>query len=141
MTWSELELEQRDRDDALGQALRALPPPRAPRTLAPRVMAAVRARAAGRADRTWFTWPAWAQVASLLAFVGLVASASLVWPALETLAGRVEAFEAVRVAAIAFRAVWQPLAFWFVAGVTATLLLGATFGALLSRIALGGASR
>lgn len=141
MTWSDLEGERRDREDALGQALRALPSPRAPRTLAPRVMALVQARAAARVAPTWFDWPVWAQLASVVGFVALVASAALVSPLVERVTSNVTSTDAVRVTTLFFRSVWQPLVLWLVVAVTATVLVCATVGALLTRVALGGASR
>lgn len=142
MTWTELQNEQRDREDALGRALQALPPPRAPRSLAPRVMAAVAARQAAPVEgRTWFTWPVWAQLASALVFVALVAVSAMAWPSVEAALSRVGTPESVRVVSIFFRAVWQPLASWVLLGLTATVLFCATLGALLSRVALGGSSR
>lgn len=145
MTWSELEDERRDREDALGQALRAMPSPQAPHTLAPRVMALVHAQLAGRHNprpvRTWFEWSVWAQVASMVGFVALVASVALMSPALERVITEVTSVNAVRVTTMFFRAVWQPLVLWLVVAVTATLLVCATVGALLTRVALGGASR
>jgi hypothetical protein len=141
MTWSEIEAERHDREDSLGRALRAMPPARAPRTLAPRVMAAVHARMAAPVDRTWFTWPVWAQIASVIGFVALVASVAVAWPSVEAVASRATSLETVRVASVLFRAIWQPLASWLVVGLTVTALLCATLGALLTRVALGGASR
>lgn len=145
MTWSELEDERRDREDALGQALRAMPSPQAPRTLAPRVMALVQARLATgstqRPARTWFEWSVWAQLASVVGFVALVASAALVSPLVERVISDVTSTDAVRVTTMFFRSVWQPLVLWLVVAVTATVLVCATVGALLSRVALGGASR
>ncbi len=145
MTWSELEAERRDREDALGQALRAMPSPSAPRTLAPRVMALVQARLAHRSTQpstpTWFEWPIWAQVASMVGFVVVVASAALLSPSLERVFTEITSVDAVRVTTVFFRSVWQPLVSWLVVAVTATLLVCATVGALLTRVALGGASR
>lgn len=145
MTWSELEDERRDREDALGLALRAMPSPQAPPTLAPRVMALVQMRLAQRdvprPAATWFDWPVWAQLTSVIAFVALVASAALVSPALERMVGEFAAVDAVRVTTVFFRSVWQPLVWWLLVATTATVLLCATFGALLTRVALGGASR
>ena len=141
MTWSEIEGERREREDALGRALRALPPAGAPHTLAPRVMAAVGRRLAARVDRTWFTWPVWAQLASAVAFVALVAAAAMAWPPVEAAAGRAMSMDEARVVVVFFRTIWQPLVIWCVVALTATALFCATFGALLSRVALGGASR
>ena len=141
MTARDLAQEDALRTDALGQALRGLPSAHAPRSLAPRVMAAVRARLVARVPRTWFDWPVVAQVASVVAFVLVIAGLSLTWPLVAGVMDRATSVDGVRVVSVFFRTVWQPLVFWLVAGMTITALLCATCGALLSRIALGGASR
>jgi len=141
MTWSEVEAERRDREDALGLALRTIPDARAPHTLAPRVMAAVQARLHTPVVRTWFDWPVWAQVGSVAAFMVLVASLAMVWPSVDAGLARLSSGGTVRVASLLFHSVWQPLMTWVVAGVTMTALFCAMCGALLTRIALGGASR
>ena len=69
-----------DPQDPLTRALRALPEPRAPRTLAPRVMAAVHARIARPAPRTWFDWPLGWRVSSAVGAVSVVIAVILVWP-------------------------------------------------------------
>lgn len=125
----------------LEDALRALPLARAPQTLAPRVMAAVRARLQPPVVRTWFDWPVLAQVASLAVFLTLVACAAMVWPSVELLGARVADHGVIRLLALVFRTVWQPVALWFLVCVTVVALACATFGALLGRVALGGASR
>lgn len=132
-----------ERDNDLHAALRAMPMARAPQTLAPRVMAAVHARLATHAvaARTWFEWSVPAQLASVLAFVALVAGAALVWPSIQVVVEQATSFEAVRVASVFFRSVWQPLMVWVLAAMTLTVLFCATVGALLGRLALGGASR
>ena len=140
--------------DPLTRALRALPEPRAPRTLAPRVMAVVHARLAHPPSPTWFEWPRVWQVSSLSAAVGLLAAVVVGWPFLvEALQPGVNAIVA-RVdpiiqtgqaawafAGVVFRAVWHPLAMPFVLFVTAMTIACATVGAMLGRVALGGASR
>jgi hypothetical protein len=130
-------------DHELHAALRALPVPRAPHTLAPRVMAVVRTRLAAQAAaaRTWFDWSVPAQLASVLAFVALVAGAALAWPAVEAFAAQATSSDPVRVTSVFFRSIWQPLVVWVLAAMTCTILFCATVGALLGRLALGGASR
>ncbi len=131
-------------DVDLHEALRAIPSPRAPHTLAPRVMASVHTRlAAGAAatTRTWFEWSVAAQVASVVAFVLMVAGAALVWPSVEAFVDQTASRDAVRVASVFFRSLWQPVMLWVVAGMTVTILFCATVGALLGRLALGGATR
>ena len=106
-------------------------------------MAAVQARltAHAAAARTWFDWSVPAQLASVLAFVALVAGAALVWPSIQAAAEQATSFDSMRVAAVLFRSVWQPLMVWVLAAMTLTVLFCATVGALLGRLALGGASR
>jgi hypothetical protein len=56
---------EQDLEKLMDRELRSLPVPRAPGTLAPRVMAAITARAAlPWHRRTWFEWPRGWQVAS-----------------------------------------------------------------------------
>lgn len=143
-----------DPNDPLIRALRAMPAPRAPRTLAPRVMAAVHARLAHPPARTWFEWPRVWQVASLSATVGLLAAVFIGWPsvvallqpAIDDVAGRAQAVvHASKVglafAGVVFRAVWHPVVMPFVLFVTVMTIVCATLGAMLGRVALGGASR
>jgi hypothetical protein len=107
-------------------------------------MASVHARLAARVvttTRTWFEWSVAAQVASVVAFVVMVAGAALVWPSVEAAVDRTASMDAVRVALVLFRSLWQPVMVWVVAGMTVTILFCATVGAVLGRLALGGASR
>jgi hypothetical protein len=132
------------RDADLHVALRAMPSPRAPHTLAPRVMGLVHLRLAARASattHTWFEWSVTAQVASVVAFVAMVAGAALLWPSIEAFVDRAASRDAVRLASVFFRSFWQPVMVWVVAGMTVTILFCATVGALLGRLALGGATR
>lgn len=132
-----------DQPDDLHVALRSMPMPRAPHTLAPRVMAVVRARltAQATAARTWFDWSVPAQLASVVMFVALVAGAALVWPSVDAFVAQATSTDAIRLASVFFRSLWQPLMVWVLAGMTVTILFCATIGALLGRLALGGASR
>lgn len=140
--------------DPLTRALRNLPEPRAPRTLAPRVMAVVHARIAHPPTPTWFEWPLGWRVTSLAAAVGVLTGAIVVWPfllelmqpGLSAIASRVQwAIEALDVAlafaGVVFRAVWHPVAMPFVLFVTAMTIACATVGAMLGRVVLGGTSR
>jgi hypothetical protein len=139
--------------DPLTRALRALPEPRAPRTLAPRVMAVVHARLAHPPAPTWFEWPRVWQVSSLSAAVALLAAVVVGWPfltdlmrpAIDGVGARVQAAtETGRVvfafAGVVFRAVWHPVAMPFVLFVTAMTIACATVGAMLGRVAQGGTS-
>jgi len=140
--------------DPLTRALRNLPEPRAPRTLAPRVMAIVHARLAHPPAPTWFEWPRVWQVMSLTSAVALLAALIAGWPFLmawvqpgvDAIGARVApVIEAARVAwvfaGVVFRAVWHPVAMPFVLFVTAMTIASVTLGAMLGRVALGGASR
>jgi hypothetical protein len=70
--------------------LRQLPLPRAPRTLLPRVMAAVQQWTQRPwYQRAWFTWPWLGQAAALTALTALLAAAFLVLPG--TVAGIADA--------------------------------------------------
>lgn len=147
-----------DPQDPLTRALRALPEPRAPHTLAPRVMAAVHARIAHPPARTWFEWPRVWQVASLSSAVAVLAAVVVGWPfviawlqpSLEGVTTRAqEVMHAGKVglafAGVVFRAVWHPLVMPFVLFVTAMTIACAVIismlGAVLGRAALGGVSR
>jgi hypothetical protein len=143
-------------DLALDRALQSLPTPRAPRTLLPRVMAAVEAQPAPVRGRPWFTWaPEW-QAVSLTSVIVVIAVAALLLPnadiALRFGVGLLEdvkpgAASGVQDAvafASATRMLWQAL-FQPVLGYVAIWILVmslacAAFGAALS-VALGGASQ
>jgi hypothetical protein len=143
-----------DPQDPLIRALRALPDARAPRTLAPRVMAAVHARMARPAPRTWFDWSLAWRVGSVAGAVAALVATVLVWP--HVVAWAQPAVQAVRtrtagvadragvvlnVAGVLFHAVWYPFVQPFLIFVTVMTITCATLGALVSRVALGGASR
>ena len=140
--------------DPLARALRNLPEPRAPRTLAPRVMAIVHARLAHPPAPTWFEWPRVWQIASLAGALALLGAVVVGWPyliewlrpAMDGLVARVTPVidggrAAWAFAGVVFRAVWHPVAMPFVLFVTAMVIASVTVGAMLGRVALGGASR
>jgi hypothetical protein len=143
-----------DPNDPLIRALRALPDTRAPRTLAPRVMAAVQARLAHPPARTWFEWPMAWRIGTVAAAVMVLAGVMLAWPALlewsqpalDAASRRMAAVQhgagvAFDLASVVFRTVWHPIAMPFVVFVTVMTIASATVGAMLGRVALGGASR
>jgi hypothetical protein len=66
-----------DLEHLVEERLRRLPALRAPRTLLPRVMAAVQLAAHPWYTRSWFTWPRVWQVASTLALLVVVAGISI----------------------------------------------------------------
>lgn len=137
------------------RALSALPSPRAPQTLRPRVMAAIAPRHAGR---PWFTWPWPLQVATLAVAVGLAGGVAWSWPHLVAQAqvllpnplqasasymgGAAETSVALgKVAQLTWSAVIAPIAKGVLL-LTLTLCTAcAVCLAALNRMALGGASR
>lgn len=118
-----------DLEQRVDRELRRLPPPRAPHTLLPRVLAAVEAWV-NRPwyTRAWFTWPLGWQVASVAALVLVVAGLWMLPPAppsvvVTTNAGRV-----------LWRTIVEPfLAYAFVI-VVIMCLACAAFGAALSYV-------
>jgi hypothetical protein len=72
-------MDPADLERLIDRELRRLPPPRAPRTLMPRVLAAVdEVRRRPWYSRAWLTWPIGWQVASVLILLG-VAAISAMW--------------------------------------------------------------
>ena len=139
-------------------ALKALPAPRAPRTLLPRVMAAAGAARPGRRHApTWFAWPAEWKAASIAALVLLVAAALWLLPTaqatvtaalldpLYNASGRLAALaKPITDAAAVGRVVWDSflgqLVWYLCLFVVVMSAACAAFGAALGRVALGGAS-
>lgn len=113
----------------IGQALRSLPAPRAPRTLLPRVLAAVQRPWYARA---WRRWPVEAQLASAIGLVAVVIA--FVWlaravPELDT---------AAALARIGWRQLVLPaVGHLFAVAVLMTLTLTVSVAAI-TRIAFGG---
>jgi hypothetical protein len=117
-------------------------------------MAVVNARLAHPPSPTWFEWPRVWQVMSLSTAVAMLAAVVVGWPFLmawlqpgvDAIAARVEpVIEGAQVAwafaGVVFRAVWHPVVMPFVLFVTAMTIACVTVGAMLGRVALGGASR
>jgi hypothetical protein len=131
-----------DLDARLDRELRELPPPHAPRTLLPRVLAAA-AHREGRATATgWSTWPAaWRAVAAVV-FLAAVAGASIFFSAPpQQLSGAAEkAGDVATVARVFWEVLARPVAsYLFVLGVSLTLACALAWAAL--EAALGGASQ
>jgi hypothetical protein len=145
-----------DLEHEIGRALDALPQPRAPRTLLPRVLAEVQAQGSTRpAHRPWFAWSPLAR--TMLASVVLAGLTLGYWlwpfagyaaallPEPVQQAGRQADAVASMVDALlqVGSLVWQAVVGPIVKGVfTLTLMLCAAcalFAAALGRIALGGA--
>jgi hypothetical protein len=130
-----------DLDERLDRELRGLPPPRAPRTLLPRVLAATVDRDARVRATGWFTWTLNWRIASVVALAAFVAATSLLLTTPPR--GVSDAAETAGEVATVVRVVWevmlQPVAtYLFVLGVTLALACALAWAALDA--ALGGAS-
>ena len=148
-------MDSSDLERRVDGALKALPAPAAPRTLLPRVMAAVaHARPAPWYSRAWLTWPRPAQAASiaLLAVVG--AAAWWTMPALAEWTGSLTASFSpltarlrpettwIRDGLVVGRVVWdivlQPLALVLVALAVAVSFLTTAYWSVITRLVPGG---
>jgi hypothetical protein len=145
-----------DLERAVDRALRALPLPKAPATLLPRVMATVRS---SRHARTWFAWPLAWQAVSLAAAVLLIAAIAWLAPAgfalgaasltriantapvAELIAAVRDASQTVTAFGVIWRGLLQPLVNWALVFVVVMCVACMAFGTALSRIALGGATQ
>ena len=113
--------------------LRALPTPRAPHTLLPRIMAAVHQWASRPwYSRAWFTWPAELKLASLIALVLLVFGGALAVPWIEEAAAPV-----VVPVAVLWRAVLEPLVRYAAVLVAVMCVACGAFGLALNQVVLG----
>jgi hypothetical protein len=138
--------------------LRALPLPRAPHTLLPRVMAAVQMLSRPWYARTWFTWPLAGQLLSAGIVMSIVIGLWWVSPAIQAatdgLTSSVTARALAPFSGVAEQAgqVWLAArVFWHAGLQTLVSILFvlvlimcaacAAFGAVLDRVALGGALR
>jgi hypothetical protein len=73
-------MDPADLERLVARELRALPPPRAPRTLLPRVMAAVALAQRPWYARAWLTWPAAWQAVSIVVLLAAVATGAMLLP-------------------------------------------------------------
>ena len=131
-----------DLDDRLDRELAALPQPRAPRTLLPRVLAATVAAEARVGATGWFTWPLAWRIASIVALVALVTGGSLfaTAPPQQISDAAESAGEVATVARVLGDVLAHPLAtYLFVLGVSLALACALAWAAL--EAALGGASQ
>ncbi len=147
-----------DLDELLDRELKRLPPPSAPGTLLPRVMAAVAEQApAPWYRRAWLTWPPAWQAVSIAALAVLIAGIALVIPSAQQATGNLAALldghaatraigilRAMRQVATLMRVSWevllQPVAIYVAGLMVAASLVYAAFWTALNRLALGGAS-
>ena len=130
-----------DRDAQLDRELAALPRPRAPRTLLPRVLAATVDRPPLPAATGWLTWPLGWRIASGVPLLALIAGIWMLVTSPPT--GISEAAHTAGQAATVARVLWdvmaQPLAtYLFVLGISLAFACALAWAAL--EAALGGAS-
>lgn len=145
-----------DLERAVHRELSRLPRPRAPRTLRPRVMAAI--TPAVVAGHPWFTWPWQVQAMAALVVAGLAAGLVWQWPALtaavlasvpdsvQTRAGYVSgaaetASSVVRLLQLTWAGVVAPMAKLVLLLTVMLCTACAACLAAFSRVALGGASQ
>ena len=148
-------IEPEDLERHVHRALADLPSPRAPRSLRPRVMAAVTPEVMGR---PWFTWPWPVQVATVVAAVACVGGLVWAWPTLlaalgaavpepvQASAGYAEGVAETsaalaRLLRLTWSAVVAPLAKLVLLLTVMLCTACAVCLAALSRMALGGASQ
>jgi hypothetical protein len=149
-------MDSRDIEQRVDRALKALPAPRAPHTLLPRVMAAV--AHTGRApwySRAWLTWPRAAQAASLFVLVAIGLAMWWQMPVVSAWASNAAAIgePLTRGVSVALdwaatgvavgRAIWlvaKPFVVYFLLIAVMTSLMAAAFWTVVNRLALGGAS-
>ena len=131
-----------DLDEQLDRELKALPQPRAPRTLLPRVLAAADEREAQAVATGWSTWPTGWRVASVALVLAIAVLASRLFnappPAVSSAAE--SAGEIATVVRVLWEVMLQPVAtYLFVFGISLALACALAWAAL--EAALGGASQ
>jgi hypothetical protein len=140
----------------IDRELRTLPPPRAPRTLLPHVMAAAQAAQRPWYSRAWLTWPIGWQVASVTVLLAVVAGAAMLVPTVQAAAATLpfvssmrsdvaDTARTVEVATTTVRVLWRaliapivPYAFGLVFLMS---LACALFGTALNHLVFGKALR
>ena len=143
-------MDPADLERLIDRELRALPAPRAPRSLLPRVMGAVE----DAARRPWYTqawlqWPVAWQMTSALVLMGVIAGAAVLLPQLRAAVSTVgfvaDSTRDVEVATSAMRVVWRtllaPVVPWAFALVTLMCAACAVFGTALNHLVFGRAFR
>jgi hypothetical protein len=127
-----------DLEQRLDRRLTALPAPRAPETLLPRVMAAVRA-APVREASGWVSWPFVWQAASLAALVLLTLGVVSVWPAIDARLSFAQ--PVVTAGRVLWRVVVEPVGLFMVVFIAAMGAACAAFATALRHVAFGGITR
>ena len=151
-------MDPSDLERLLDRELKRLPPPRAPRTLLPRVMAAAGQSLLPWYRRPWVTWPAGLQTASvgllalMLAIVGtlLPSVQSAAQPLTSSVTGSLPSGlvtaaqrfnEGAALMKVLLQVFVQPVAaYLFALGIALTIACGVLWTAI-NRVALGGASQ
>ena len=140
-----------DLETRVDRALRRLPAPRAPHTLLPRVLAAVREWSQRPwYARAWFTWPIGGQILSAAALMLIVVGSALVMMSAQSALDQTTARALSSVMPVAHRAeatlnavrvVWhaviEPLAPYAFALVVVMCLACVAFGTALNHVAFG----
>jgi hypothetical protein len=143
-------------DRALDRSLANLPAPRAPRTLRPRVMAAVARPAAPWYARPWLSWHPGLQTVSLLAVLAAVSVVSMAWARPEAVFAQLSAFgppeastwasaaasrvsQITAVVSLLWDVVFGPIAIFVLAVAVFVAVACAAAWTAVSRVALGGA--
>ena len=150
-------MDPADLERLIDRELHTLPAPRAPRTLLPRVMAAVDATARRPwYARTWYEWPIAGQLVSALVLLGVVGAGSALLPQLREVVlalnfvadvrGDVSASaREVEVATTAVRVLWRtllaPVVPWAFGLITLMCAACAVFGTALNHLVFGRAFR
>ena len=145
-------VSEEDLERLAHRELRRLPAPRAPRTLLPRVMAAVEAWSRRPwYTRAWFTWPLAWQVVSAAALIVLVTGGTLLAPriqatastaiaAVQAVAGGVSDAAPVETTTNTARILWRtllaPLATYALVVVVLMFLACAVFGTALNQVVI-----
>ena len=142
-------MKRDDPESLIHRRLAELPPPRAPRTLAPRVMAQVRRqRESAWYGHPWIAWPRVWQVVSVGLLFGLCASA---WHVVEGALGVFDTYGATRLgtgivavtdtfvaladsARILRRVILEPIVGHLMAVMAMVYMVGAFLGAALTRL-------
>ena len=132
-------MDEFDLERIVDRELKRLPALRAPRSLAPRVMAAVASsQSAAWYARPWLMWPVWMQAVSVIAMAGLAAGAWSLWNEAPVVAQRANQMAAVS------RAFWNvlfgPIAIVVLALTIIVALACAAAWTAVSRVTFGGAS-
>lgn len=150
-------MDPADLERLIDRELRNLHAPRAPRSLVPRIMAAVEDLAARPwYARAWLQWPLGWQLASALVLIGVVAGAAAVLPQLRSavttltfiadMRGDVaDSAREVETATTAVRVLWRtllaPVVPWAFGLVTLMCAACAVFGTALNHLVFGRAFR